>query len=313
MQIVSLRTLRPQALDLLLEEQTRFWREHFLWDYRPAVEMIRRFIQSHSLEGFAATEDGLAHAYCFYFVEESKALIGDCFIAASYSDNGAGRQLLAQVIESLDGAPGLRRIETHILPPDAEIQELLAARNFRLHERQFMRLDLAKMPGDPGKIILPSSGLVLERFSGRNTEGGARLIQLAYASHVDGEINDQYRSEEGASRFLRNLMQTQANGEFIREGSFVLRPRMELQPAGMVLASRVADGVAHITQICVMPGYQHNGMGRAMMAASIEALRKKGFRDLTLTVTSANVPAVRLYESLGFHTMRRFFAGYWRA
>jgi len=85
-------------------------------------------------------------------------------------------------------------------------------------------------------------------------------------------------------------------------------------PARCVIkaAILIADGVAQITQICVMPGYQHNGMGRAMMAASIEALRKKGFRGLTLTVTSANVPAVRLYESLGFQTMRRFVAGYWR-
>jgi ribosomal protein S18 acetylase RimI-like enzyme len=141
----------------------------------------------------------------------------------------------------------------------------------------------------------------------------ARLIHLAYATHIDSQINDQYSSEDGAQRFLRNITQTVACGEFLREGSFVLRPRGELQPAGVVLASKVDDGVAHITQICVQPGYQHNGIGRTLMEASIEALQQRRYHDLTLTVTSANQNAVRLYGSLGFCTLRKFCAGVWRA
>jgi ribosomal protein S18 acetylase RimI-like enzyme len=310
MEIVNLRTVRPRTLEPLFQEQAVFWSEQFLWDYRPALDMIRRFLEARSLEGFAAMENGLAAAYCFYVLEDRKGLIGDCFIAPRFSGAGLGLQLLAQVLAALTANPSVSRIETHILPPDPQVQDFLTAQHFHLSERQFMRLKLGDIPRPAAPQI---SGLLLEPFHTRYTAGGARLIQLAYATHVDGEINDQYRSEAGADRFIRNLMQTPASGHFLREASFILRPRSESQPAGMVLASRVAPHVAHITQICVLPGYQHNGLGRRLMQASIQALQEEGYRELTLTVTSSNISAVRLYESLGFRTIRRFFAGVWQA
>ena len=42
----------------------------------------------------------------------------------------------------------------------------------------------------------------LEPWTDRAFEPAARLIQLAYANHVDSEINDQYRTEAGAMKFL---------------------------------------------------------------------------------------------------------------
>jgi ribosomal protein S18 acetylase RimI-like enzyme len=40
-------------------------------------------------------------------------------------------------------------------------------------------------------------------------------------------------------------------------------------------------------------------------------LRALHFRELTLTVTSVNARAVRLYETLGFRTIKTFTAGVW--
>jgi ribosomal protein S18 acetylase RimI-like enzyme len=47
------------------------------------------------------------------------------------------------------------------------------------------------------------------------------------------------------------------------------------------------------------------------MQTAAEALRGMRFRELTLTVTTENQSAVRLYESLGFKTIRTFTAGVW--
>ena len=69
--------------------------------------------------------------------------------------------------------------------------------------------------------------------------------------------------------------------------------------------------MGHTTQICVLPGYQGHGLGKMLMQTSAEALRAMKFRELTLTVTSENRSAVRLYESLGFTTIRTFTAGVW--
>jgi ribosomal protein S18 acetylase RimI-like enzyme len=317
MKIVDLREVHPRALEGLFDEQARFWRDVFLWDYRPALDMIRRFVGSRSLEGFAVVEGDDAVAYSFYVLEDRKGLIGDFFVSPRLSPQDVAYPLLTRILASLQMIPWISRIETHIMPLEASMLQFLTQRGFSLYERQFMRQDLANgehASGEGGLASVPqSNAFVVERWNDRDAGGVARLIQLAYATHVDSQINDQYSSEAGARHFLRNITQTLACGEFLREASFVLWPRGESQPAGVILAARVADGVAHITQICVMPGYQRNGIGRTLMDASAGALRARHYHGLTLTVTSANQPAVRLYETLGFRTLRKFCAGVWRA
>jgi ribosomal protein S18 acetylase RimI-like enzyme len=81
----------------------------------------------------------------------------------------------------------------------------------------------------------------------------------------------------------------------------------------MILTSTVAKGVGHTTQVCVMPGYQGHGIGRQLMEHSIQALRRRQYESLSLTVTSINRRAVELYEHLGFRTVKTFAAGVWQA
>ncbi len=161
-----------------------------------------------------------------------------------------------------------------------------------------------------GKAL--SQGLRMEPWSDRSLESAAQLIMLAYADHVDGEINDQYRSEAGGMKFLRNIVLLPGCGQFQPDASFLVRPATGDRPVGMILTSAVSEGVGHTTQVCVMPGYQGHGIGRRMMEHSIEVLRRRGFKSLSLTVTSINKPAVQLYEHLGFRTIKTFAAGVWR-
>src|SRR6185295_9390260 len=114
----------------------------------------------------------------------------------------------------------------------------------------------------------------------------------AYANHTDGDINDQYRSESGALKFLKNIILLPGCGQFQPHASFVLRPPHSHELAGVVLTSLVAPRVAHTTQICVMPGYQRNGLGRRLMDSATDALRSRGVEELSLTVTAANSLAV---------------------
>jgi len=172
----------------------------------------------------------------------------------------------------------------------------------------FLRLDEAKLQNRP-----LSAGLRVEPWTDRAFESAARLIQLSYADHVDGEINDQYRSQAGGMRFLRNIVLLPGCGQFVTEASFLVRPITGDPLVGMVLTSTVAQGVGHTTQICVMPGYQGNGIGRQLMENAIRALRRRNYDALSLTVTSANKSAVQLYEHLGFRTIKTFAAGVWQA
>jgi ribosomal protein S18 acetylase RimI-like enzyme len=76
----------------------------------------------------------------------------------------------------------------------------------------------------------------------------------------------------------------------------------------MVLCSRVAPDVAHITQLCVAPSHRGKGLGRTLLGHAMRSLAHAGTSAITLTVTEANGPAVALYQNTGFHVRHRFDA-----
>ena len=52
-------------------------------------------------------------------------------------------------------------------------------------------------------------------------------------------------------------------------------------------------------------------MGYELLRRSLAALAANGCRSATLTVTSANTSAIRLYERMGFTGQREFAAYVW--
>jgi len=310
MQIVDLRQLHSRSLEGLFQEEARRWREELHWDYRPSIDLVRKFIDSRALGGCASLEDGHLTGYGFYVVEEHKGLIGGLFVSSQHAQGAATERLLTEMLNSLRSMPRLERIEAQLMPFGIELDAGFLSQHFQLHARQFMLLplDKSKLTGKP-----LSAGLRIEPWSDRAFDAAARLIQLAYANHVDGQINDQYRSEPGSLRFLRNIVLLPGCGQFLPEASFLVRPTTGDRLVGMILTSTVAEGVGHTTQICVMPGYQGSGVGRHLMEHSIQALRRRNYESLSLTVTSVNKRAVELYERLGFRTVKKFAAGVWQA
>jgi ribosomal protein S18 acetylase RimI-like enzyme len=310
MQIVDLRQVHSRSLETLFQEEARHWREELHWDYSPSIDLIRRFVDSRSLNGYVAIEEGSPAGYGFYVLEDHKGLIGGLFVSSKAPQVTVTRELIGEMIESLRATPQLLRIEAQLMPFGTELESAYLSKFFRLHTRQFMLLRIleAKLEGKPLSV-----GLRIDSWTDRAFEPSAKLIHLAYANHVDGEINDQYRSEAGGMKFLRNIVILPGCGQFLPEASFLVRTATGDRLVGMVLTSTVAEGVGHTTQICVMPGYQGHGVGRALMEASIQALRRRGYDWLSLTVTSANASAVQLYEHLGFRTIKKFAAGVWQA
>jgi ribosomal protein S18 acetylase RimI-like enzyme len=319
MQIVDLRQLSSWQLDPLLAEEAQQWREELRWDYRPSTELIKKFIDARSLTGSAILEGGRPVGYAFYVLEDHKGLVGGLFVSPRYPQQELSHKLLADTLTTLSGIPKIERIEAQLIPFGYQLDPVLSEFGFRLYLRQFMIASLTQNRGFESDVSTgpiqagPGAGLILQRWDHRYFEPCARLIQLAYANHVDGEINDQYRSESGALRFLKNIIVLPGCGQFQPEASFVLRAPHSNHLIGVILNSRVADGVGHITQICAMPGYQGRGLGRLLMEASLQALRVRRYNAVSLTVTSGNTRAVRLYEKLGFATIKKFAAGVWTA
>jgi ribosomal protein S18 acetylase RimI-like enzyme len=308
MNIIDLRQTTVRNLEPLLLEEASHWREELHWDYRSALDLIKRFLDAHALAGCVALEKGATVGYCFYVLEEQKGLIGGLYVSPRVDQEPIGRRLLEEMLFSMRALPQVHRIEAQLMPFGGPVEGTLRDQGFVLYTRQFMLLDLRnKLPDAPGL----NSGLRMESWHDRYMESCAKLIYLAYANHIDGDINDQYRSRHGALRFLKNIVLLPGCGQFLSGASFVLRHPGSDELVGAVLTSEVSPGVGHTTQLCVQPGFQGHRLGRVLMQTSAEALRGMNYDELTLTVTSENHTAVHLYQRLGFSTLKSFTAGVW--
>ena len=149
---------------------------------------------------------------------------------------------------------------------------------------------------------------MLAPWTPQSYQAAGELIYASYVGHTDALINDQYRTLHGSLRFLHNIVRFPGCGTFEGNFSWMLRDRKSGALVGMVLCSRVGPQVAHITQLCVAKEYRGRGLGLALLRQSADVLLRAGFEAITLTVTEANAPAVRLYEGFGFTQMHRFDA-----
>ncbi len=79
--------------------------------------------------------------------------------------------------------------------------------------------------------------------------------------------------------------------------------RVEYGPGYTVPGIMVKRG--HIISIAVLPEYRRRGIGTALMKAAMDALRKVyGCREVYLEVRVSNMPAIKLYEKLGFRKVK---------
>jgi ribosomal protein S18 acetylase RimI-like enzyme len=171
-----------------------------------------------------------------------------------------------------------------------------------------MRVETARADLSPGRV---RRLVYVERWSDLYQDAVAQLIAAAYAGHIDGRINDQYRTPLGARRFLHNVIQYPGCGNFYRPASYAAFEASNGRICGVSLASLVAPRCGHIAQICVSPAARGTGIGHELLRQSLATLRDAGCRSVSLTVTAANQDAVALYERMGFRTIERFAALVW--
>src|SRR5436309_16049066 len=115
MNIVDLRQTTVRQIEPLLEEEARHWRDELHWDYRGALELIKRFLDVHALAGCVAFENGSAAGYLFYVLEERKGLIGGLYVSSNFPQASIGGRLLGEVLFSILSLRHLARLEAQLM------------------------------------------------------------------------------------------------------------------------------------------------------------------------------------------------------
>lgn len=302
---MDLRHLTPTALQGLLEEEVRGWRERLCWNFRPSADLVQRYVGMHALDGLALMNGSEAIGYTYFVAEERKGLIGDLYVRAAERSEGNERQLLQSTVELIFRAPTVKRVEAQLMMMRGLSQPPAGA---RAHLRRFLIAPLAGAGRLPEK---DTPQVLYEPWTMRWMEAASHLIAEVYSGHVDSQINDQYRSATGARRFLQNIVQYPGCGQFHAPASWMALDAATGRLAGVSLASLVEDQVGHITQICVAPWLKGRGAGYELLRRTMRTLVVEGCREVTLTVTDENRQAIELYERVGFRTLTSFDAYVW--
>jgi ribosomal protein S18 acetylase RimI-like enzyme len=308
-ELVDLRELRSPDLADLLQEEIETWRTGLDWDFRASADLVRRFLDQRSLSGYALVTHGRVFGYGYYVHDEHKGLIGDLYVRRSYAAAEHERHLLGTIVEQLMRSPFVNRIETQLMLAGENLEPLPGSRFLKSFDRKFMRIGLERVG------LLPRGSAAdrvhIANWQDWHQESAAYLIPEAYRGHIDSRINDQYDTVSGARRFLYNIVQYPGCGAFFRPASYIALDRDTGVLTGVSLTSMVAPDIGHITQICVAPNWRDTGLGYELLRRSLVGLSTAGCRSATLTVTASNRDAIRLYDRIGFETIRNFRAFVW--
>lgn len=310
--LVALGDLGPRMLEPALSEACEAWQRRLHWDYGDTAELIRDYAAMRALDGLALVAGGEVAGYCYWVHEGAKSLIGDLFVRAAWRTAAHENFLLDGALRAMRGGAtlpgGARRVEAQLMQIATRSSALLpGGPRPRVYPRLFMlRPALAVQPAARGRL----AGVAFECWGMQWKDPAAALIAEAYQGHADSEINDQYRSCEGAARFLRNIVQHPGCGVFLPGASFAAVAG-DGSLAGLTLATRVARGTGHIAQLCVREDWRGTGLAIELLRLSLAGLRDAGTSEVSLTVTEQNTRAVALYERTGFHSVHRFDALVW--
>jgi len=308
LELLDLRQFSARQLRPILEEEADVWERRLRWDYRSSTELLLQYLDSRILPGFVALDRGKVCGYTFCVYEGNKAVVGDAYTLASNPEHSMQitDTLLRRLLDLLLHTPSIGRIESQLLLYDAgSIDGGFLDAGFIRHPRLFMELDLGRQMVSKSRRF---DDVELIPWSSIYYQAAAELIHAAYSGHIDAEINDQYCSLHGSLRFLHNIVRFPGCGVFEDHQSWLLREKESGRLAGMILCSRVAPGVAHITQLCVSSSQRGRGLGRALLNHAAQSLLREGTVAITLTVTESNRQAVTLYREAGFEVRHRFDA-----
>lgn len=306
--VVELATIHAGSLSALLREETERWRNLFDWDFSSSAELVRRYASCRALEGFALLDEDRVAGYSYWVVDERKGLIGDLYVRDAWRSPFNELTLLEATLRQLRRQPWLRRVEAQLMQlgirgPLGNLQPQPAR-----FPRHFMLAQLGRM--ERLRPLAYAGELTFAPWHMRYADEAAELIARVYEGHIDSEINDQYKSAAGATRFLQNIVQYPGCGQFSPECS-LLAFDPDGRACGLLLATMVASASGHVAQLCVEQARRGTGLGYELLRRGLELLGSRGATSASLTVTASNRQAVRLYERFGFRAIHHFDAYVW--
>ena len=203
------------------------------------------------------------------------------------------RRLLDAVLESPE-AQMARGLSCFVYPSVTGTASALERQRFALRDTLYLSRPIGAVDH-----VAERHEMVRE-WASADFAGAVRVLAAAYAGVPAAQCFAPDGTREQWARYASQIIRTPGCGRFDPALSRVLCSPGSPMPVAVALATWIAPGAIHLAQIAVAPDLRRQGLARVLMQAVLDAGARAGARDLTLMVDAANVPALHLYEQLGF-------------
>lgn len=301
--IISLGEACRDSLAGLMAEQRDEWIAELDWDLGEINAALLDAVRDGTISGSAAVDGGRVVGFGFYTNEPDRCLLGDAYVTHGHRSDGLYAALIDDLLRCAGQSRPLRRVENHTIAIDGDAADsVLLARGFVTHDREYLVRDAVKEQGAPSGHMRA----LIRAWDEADFARASEVIYLAYRGTADARMNCQYRTRDGCTDLLDALTNTVWCGRFDPETTRVAVDVETGRLCGVSIATRISEGTVHLGQVSVLPVYQGQGIGRALVRATVDRAARNGLRRCSLAVSKANRVASGLYRTLGFEMGRAF-------
>jgi ribosomal protein S18 acetylase RimI-like enzyme len=304
-QVVDLCTVTPADLEGLWHYEVQWWREHLLWDISRPLEVLRRVIGRRGVLGKAVRVGPQTVGYTYYVISGSLGVLAGLVVAPAWNIAEVGEGLLHATVDAMRQR-GVQRIESACVSMASPwLVPVCERAGLQTAWRAFLRVELA----GAHTAVQPPALVELEPWQERHVHEAAAIMQAAYQTTVDVQLNMLYRTVEGCRSILDNLQQQGGCGPLVADAAVFARHRG--QGIGFVVVTEIAPRQGHLAQVAVLPAYQRRGVGHMLVHHCLTQLAARRFDTLSLIVSRENQRAFRLYQAMGLQEILTFPVFVW--
>lgn len=299
-----LSEFRASELQPLLAAEASHWQRELLWDYAEVSAAVASGVDRRSLTGRVLVVGDAPVAYCYYLQDGDRAIVGSLYAAPEHRGQGLEEDLLSAVLREAQAERSHRRVECQTLFSTSSAADACFSRwGFASAARHYMVRPL-DVPLPCGRAEVR-----LRHLRRSDLDAAGRVVYESHRGSIDAALNTTYATPGHCRYFVETLVLRAGCGRFVSDASFVAEGSSG--PVGVILASQLSPGNGHVCQVSVLPRAQGQGLGEALLRATLEAFRREGLQVASLSVTVDNRSAYGLYDRLGFGVRRSFAAHAW--
>ena len=139
-----------------------------------------------------------------------------------------------------------------------------------------------------------------------SAHGQAKYESFRY--ELDANVFPCLGDSEGCHRLMREISNRSG---FIKEATWLLGSQLpgqkKFEYCGTIQGLLDARGTGSIQNLGVTPNHRGKGLGQLLLWNALDGFRRAGIKVASLEVTAQNTGALRLYERLGFRTVKTVY------